>query len=59
MKKKLTPDNIQELTENQIFVFGSNMNGNHAGGAARLAVERFGAAGRRHTRPVLRHSNVR
>ena len=25
MKKKLTPDNIQELTENQIFVFGSNM----------------------------------
>lgn len=31
MKKKLTPDNIQELTENQIFVFGSNMNGNHAG----------------------------
>ena len=43
MKKKLTPDNIQELTENQIFVFGSNMNGNHAGGAARLAVEKFGA----------------
>lgn len=43
MKKKLTPDNIQELTENQIFVFGSNMNGNHAGGAAGLAVERFGA----------------
>ena len=43
MKKKLTPDNIQELTENQIFVFGSNMNGNHAGGAARLAVEKFSA----------------
>ena len=43
MKKKLTPDNIQELTENQIFVFGSNMNGNHAGGAARLAVKKFGA----------------
>ena len=43
MEKKLTPDNIQELTENQIFVFGSNMNGNHAGGAARLAVEKFGA----------------
>lgn len=43
MKKKFTPENIQELKENQIFVFGSNMNGNHAGGAARLAVEKFGA----------------
>ena len=43
MGKKFTPDNIQELKENQIFVFGSNMNGNHAGGAARLAVEKFGA----------------
>ncbi len=38
-----TPENIQELKENEIFVFGSNMNGNHAGGAARLAVEKFGA----------------
>ena len=43
MKRELTPENIQELNENQIFVFGSNMNGNHAGGAARLAVEKFGA----------------
>lgn len=43
MKKKFTPENFQELKENQIFVFGSNMNGNHAGGAARLAVEKFGA----------------
>lgn len=43
MNKKFTPDNIQELKENQIFVFGSNMNGNHSGGAARLAVEKFGA----------------
>ena len=43
MKKKFTPENIQELKENQVFVFGSNMNGNHAGGAARLAVEKFGA----------------
>lgn len=34
MKRELTPENIQELKENQIFVFGSNMNGNHAGGAA-------------------------
>ena len=43
MKRELTPEDIQELKENQIFVFGSNMNGNHAGGAARLAVEKFGA----------------
>lgn len=43
MKRELTPENIQELKENQIFVFGSNMNGNHTGGAARLAVEKFGA----------------
>lgn len=43
MEKKFTPENIQELNENQIFVFGSNMNGNHAGGAAKLAVDKFGA----------------
>ena len=38
-----TPDNIGELGMNDVFVFGSNLNGNHAGGAARTAVERFGA----------------
>lgn len=38
-----TPENIQTLKENEIFVFGSNMNGNHTGGAAKLAVEKFGA----------------
>ena len=43
MENRFTPDNIQELKENQIFVFGSNMNGSHAGGAARLAAEKFGA----------------
>ena len=41
--RTFTPDKITELKENQIFVFGSNLNGNHAGGAARLAVEKFGA----------------
>ena len=34
---------IESLKPNQIFVFGSNANGNHAGGAARQAVESFGA----------------
>lgn len=36
-------EQITTLKENQIFVFGSNANGNHAGGAARQAVENFGA----------------
>lgn len=43
MKKEYTPENIIELKENEVFVFGSNMNGNHAGGAAYLAVQKFGA----------------
>lgn len=34
---------ISSLTEQQIFVFGSNLAGNHAGGAARQAKEQFGA----------------
>ena len=38
-----TPNNITELKENEIFVFGSNKAGNHAGGAAKVAVEKFGA----------------
>ena len=41
--KQFTPENITELKENEVFVFGSNMNGNHAGGAARFAVKNFGA----------------
>lgn len=34
---------ITELKQNQIFVFGSNLAGNHAGGAAKQAAEQFGA----------------
>jgi hypothetical protein len=37
-----TPENITKLKKNEIFVFGSNLNGNHAGGAALQAVK-FGA----------------
>ena len=40
---KFTPENIEKLPILGVFVFGSNMNGNHAGGAARTAVEEFGA----------------
>ncbi|WOI85967.1 A1S_2505 family phage non-structural protein [Rhodococcus qingshengii] len=34
---------ITELRPNQVFVFGSNLAGHHAGGAARQAYEQFGA----------------
>ena len=34
---------INELNPDQIFVFGSNLAGNHAGGAAKQAHESFGA----------------
>ncbi|MCQ2075830.1 MAG: hypothetical protein MJZ20_02175 [Bacteroidaceae bacterium] len=43
MNKRYTPERITSLTENEIFVFGSNLAGAHGGGAARLAHERFGA----------------
>lgn len=38
-----TPENIEMLGENEIFVFGSNKLGLHGGGAARLAHDKFGA----------------
>ena len=41
--REFTPEMISELKENEIFVFGSNLGGFHAGGAARAAVNRFGA----------------
>lgn len=34
---------VKQLPENTIFVFGSNMAGHHAGGAAKTALEHFGA----------------
>lgn len=40
---KYTPENITTLGQDEIFVFGSNLAGNHLGGAARTAYERFGA----------------
>lgn len=41
--QNFTPNYIRELKENEIFVFGSNLEGMHGGGAARTAVEHFGA----------------
>jgi hypothetical protein len=36
---KTTPDLITSLEPNQIFVFGSNLSGWHAGGAAKAAMD--------------------
>lgn len=41
--RRITPDYITTLEENEIFVFGSNLQGIHAGGAARTARINFGA----------------
>lgn len=41
--KGYTPQKIEELKENEIFVFGSNEKGQHVGGAARLAFDKWGA----------------
>ena len=41
--KRYTPDLIEHLEENEIFVFGSNLQGCHGGGAAAAAHMWFGA----------------
>lgn len=41
--RRFTPERITHLAENEIFVFGSNLEGMHGGGAARTALEHFGA----------------
>lgn len=41
--ERIAPEFIQYLNSNEIFVFGSNMQGSHDGGAARHAVVNFGA----------------
>ena len=42
-KKRTTPWKITRLEPNEIFVFGSNLKGMHGGGAAYIAVSKFGA----------------
>ena len=41
--RRFTPEVISKLDANEIFVFGSNLAGQHGGGAARAARLRFGA----------------
>lgn len=40
---RTTPNMISDLAPGEVFVFGSNLAGMHAGGAARLACIQFGA----------------
>ena len=42
MNTRITPNHITELKPNEIFVFGSNLQGYHGGGA-RLAMNQWGA----------------
>ena len=43
LPRPTTPDRIEDLVDGHVFVFGSNVHGQHGSGAARLAQERFGA----------------
>lgn len=43
MEQRFTPEWITELEPGEIFVLGSNLAGVHGGGAARIALEKFGA----------------
>ena len=40
---RITPDDIKRLGANEVFVFGSNEQGLHYGGAAKDALDKFGA----------------
>lgn len=41
--REYTPTRITELKPNEVFVFGSNLDGSHGGGAAWTAYKKFGA----------------
>lgn len=41
--REYTPSRITELKPNEVFVFGSNLEGAHGGGAALIALRKFGA----------------
>lgn len=40
---RVSPDVISTLSDDEVFVFGSNLAGMHGGGAARFAFANFGA----------------
>lgn len=41
--ERVSPRFINSLSDNEIFVFGSNLQGHHGGGAALIAYKKFGA----------------
>ena len=41
--RRITPNEIKSLKSNEVFVFGSNVQGEHVGGAAKFAYDKFGA----------------
>lgn len=43
MVNRITPPNITSLKENEVIVFGSNSEGRHGKGLAKLAMDKFGA----------------
>ena len=43
LDEKFTPDFVVDLGQNEVFVFGSNLNGVHTGGASMMALKNFGA----------------
>jgi hypothetical protein len=43
MESRTTSEKIVSLTENEVFVFGSNLSGKHGKGAAKTAMYKFGA----------------
>lgn len=43
IRPEYTPDAIDSLKSDEVFVFGSNLHGHHGGGAARTARKKFGA----------------
>ena len=60
MKTRTTPEMIKQLDNDEVFVFGSNTGGVHAGGAARLAIQwgaklgqGFGLAGKTFAIPTI------
>lgn len=42
-QQRYTPQCVTSLKPDEIFVFGSNLQGMHGGGAARVAMQSFGA----------------
>ena len=43
LPERITPSQVNILADGEIFVFGSNFQGRHMGGAARIAQEKYGA----------------